>query len=352
MATETLNIEAYIEGLSESIKPGGNARGRAFNISAQEAEEDPNLVTGTFLINNLLVCVLFDSGADVIFVSSKLSPKIITPLSSLDTKYTVEVSNGKVLKVENVYRNCKIILADRSFEVDLIHIKLGCFVIVIGMDWLSKNIGEIVCFDKAISIPRENEEPLLIFRDKKCKHLNFISCLKVQKYLRKGFHAILAHVGKPDQKERHVSDVAIVKDFPKVFTEDFPGLPPHREVEFQIDLAPGVTPAAHAPYRLAPSELQELQPLYSKELSQYLAEIVLVARKDEQCNLLAKLAQKGKVELGDFPEYKDQGLALVDAACAKLVDAELNYVVVGSAYTEAKPAELLQLLADPDGNQP
>ncbi|GKB09598.1 putative reverse transcriptase domain-containing protein [Tanacetum coccineum] len=47
-------------------------------------------------------------------------------------------------------------------------------------------------------------------------------------------------------------------DFPKVFPEDLPGLPLTRQVEFQIDLVPGVAPVARAPYRLAPSELQEL----------------------------------------------------------------------------------------------
>ncbi|GKA69205.1 putative reverse transcriptase domain-containing protein, partial [Tanacetum coccineum] len=50
----------------------------------------------------------------------------------------------------------------------------------------------------------------------------------------------------------------VVRKFPKVFPEDLPGLPPVRQVEFQIDLIPGATPVARAPYRLAPSEMQEL----------------------------------------------------------------------------------------------
>ncbi|GJZ01369.1 hypothetical protein Tco_0519330 [Tanacetum coccineum] len=58
-------------------------------------------------------------------------------------------------------------------------------------------------------------------------------------------------------KER-LEDVPIVRDFPEVFLEDLPGLPPIRKVEFQIDLVPGVAPVARAPYRLAPSEMEEL----------------------------------------------------------------------------------------------
>nr|GFD54868.1 reverse transcriptase domain-containing protein [Tanacetum cinerariifolium] len=61
---------------------------------------------------------------------------------------------------------------------------------------------------------------------------------------------------KPEKKQ--VKDVPIVQDFPEVFLENLPGLPPARLVEFHIDLIPGVAPVARAPYRLAPSEMKEL----------------------------------------------------------------------------------------------
>ncbi|GKF38979.1 hypothetical protein Tco_0119040 [Tanacetum coccineum] len=57
---------------------------------------------------------------------------------------------------------------------------------------------------------------------------------------------------------KKIKDVPIVRDFPEVFPEDLPGLPPARPVEFQIDLIPGATTVARAPYRLAPSEMKEL----------------------------------------------------------------------------------------------
>jgi hypothetical protein len=58
--------------------------------------------------------------------------------------------------------------------------------------------------------------------------------------------------------------VSIVRDFPDVFPDDLPGIPPTRKVEFQIDLIPGAAPVARAPYRLAPTELEEL----SKQLAE------------------------------------------------------------------------------------
>nr|GEZ68404.1 hypothetical protein [Tanacetum cinerariifolium] len=61
---------------------------------------------------------------------------------------------------------------------------------------------------------------------------------------------------KPERK--HVKDVPIIQDFPRVFPKNFPGLPPARPVEFPINLIPGVAPVARAPYRLAPSDMKEL----------------------------------------------------------------------------------------------
>ena len=82
--------------------------------------------------------------------------------------------------------------------------------------------------------------------------------MKAHKCLRKGHTAILALISKKSSTERKLEDNRIVRDFPEVFPEDLPGLPPTRQFEFGIDLAPGATPIARAPYRLAPTEMQEL----------------------------------------------------------------------------------------------
>ncbi|GKG06644.1 hypothetical protein Tco_0329613, partial [Tanacetum coccineum] len=58
--------------------------------------------------------------------------------------------------------------------------------------------------------------------------------------------------------EKRLEDILVVREFLEVFLEDLHGLPPVRQVEFQIDLIPGTTPVAQAPYRLAPSKMQEL----------------------------------------------------------------------------------------------
>nr|GFA78288.1 putative reverse transcriptase domain-containing protein [Tanacetum cinerariifolium] len=92
--------------------------------------------------------------------------------------------------------------------------------------------------------------------------LNIISCTKTRKYLLKGYPVFLANITtktiKDKSEEKRLENVPIVRVFSEVFPEDLPGLPPTRRVEFQIDLRPGATPVAQAPYRLAPSEMKEL----------------------------------------------------------------------------------------------
>ncbi|GKB84711.1 putative reverse transcriptase domain-containing protein [Tanacetum coccineum] len=92
----------------------------------------------------------------------------------------------------------------------------------------------------------------------------------MQKYTLKRCPIFLAHVttketeGKSEKKP--LEDVSIVRNFPEVFPEDLPGLPPTQQVEFQIDLIPGAAPIARAPYQLAPSKIKELSDQL-KELS-------------------------------------------------------------------------------------
>ncbi|GKB05974.1 putative reverse transcriptase domain-containing protein [Tanacetum coccineum] len=78
----------------------------------------------------------------------------------------------------------------------------------------------------------------------------------------KGCQVFLAQISAKKEEDKskgkQIKDVPIVRDFPEVFPEDLPGLPPARPVEFQIDLIPGAAPVARAPYRLAPSEMKEL----------------------------------------------------------------------------------------------
>nr|XP_043616311.1 uncharacterized protein LOC122588258 [Erigeron canadensis] len=226
----------------------GPVRGRAFVIKAEEARDHPNLVTGMFLVNNSYASVLFDTGADKSFVSKEFSLTFDISPTALDKKYIIELADGKLLKTNKIFKGCTLNLADHLFEIDLMPVELGSFDIIIGMDWLVKHHAEIVCYEKVVRIPLTNDNIITIRGEKSSIKLNIISFIKAQKCLRKGYYAILAHVKEKKSEEKRVEDVPIVREYPEVFPEDLPGLPPSRQVEFRIDLVPEAKPVARAPY--------------------------------------------------------------------------------------------------------
>ncbi|GJY73279.1 putative reverse transcriptase domain-containing protein [Tanacetum coccineum] len=182
-----------------------------------------------------------------------------------DHYYDVELADGRIIGLNAIIRGCTLNFLNHPFNIDLMPVELGSLDVIIGMDWLAKYQAVIVCAKKIVRIPWGNET-LIVRGDGSDRgnetRLNIISCTKMQKYMLKGCHVFLAHVTTKETEDKsekkRLEDVPIVQNFPEVFPEDLSGLPPTRQVEFQIDLIPGVAPVARAPYRLAPSEMKEL----------------------------------------------------------------------------------------------
>ncbi|GKA89287.1 putative reverse transcriptase domain-containing protein [Tanacetum coccineum] len=220
---------------------------------------------GTFLLNNHYAFILFDTGANRSFVSTAFSSQIdITP-TALDHYYDVELADGRIIGLNTILRGCTLNILNHPFNIDLMPVELGSFDAIIGMDWLVKYQAIIVCAEKIVRIPWGNET-LIVHGDGSNRgneaRLHIISYTKTQEYMLKGCPVFLANVTTKETEDKsekkRLEDVPIVRDFPDVFPEDLPGLPPTRQVEFQIDLIPGVAPVAWAPYRLAPFEMKEL----------------------------------------------------------------------------------------------
>ncbi|GJX69305.1 putative reverse transcriptase domain-containing protein [Tanacetum coccineum] len=242
-----------------------NAPAKVYVVGNAGTNPDSNVVTGTFLLNDRYASILFDTGADRSFVSTTFSSLIdITP-TTLDHYYDVELADGKIIGINTIIRGCTLNFLNHPFNINLLPVELGSFDVIIGMDWLSKYHAVIDCAEKIVRIPWGNET-LIVHGDGSNQgngtRLNIISCTKTHKYLLKGHHVFLASITAKETEdgsgEKRLEDVPIVQDFLEVFPEELPGLPPTRQVEFQIDLIPGVAPVARAPYRLAPSEMKEL----------------------------------------------------------------------------------------------
>ncbi|GKA20732.1 putative reverse transcriptase domain-containing protein [Tanacetum coccineum] len=250
-----------------------NAPVKMYAVGHAGTNPDSNVVTGTFLLNNHYASILFDTGAYRSFLSTAFSPQIgITP-TALDHYYDVELADGRIIRLNTILRGCTLNILNHPFNIDLMPVELGSFDAIIGIDWLVKYQAIIVYAKKIVHIPWGNET-LIVHDDRSNRgyeaRLHIISYTKTQEYMLKGCLVFLANVTtketKDKSKEKRLRDVSIVRDFPDVFPEDFPVLPPTRQVEFQIDLIPGAAPVARVPYRLAPFKMKELSEQL-KELS-------------------------------------------------------------------------------------
>ncbi|XP_022014305.1 uncharacterized protein LOC110913793 [Helianthus annuus] len=219
---------------------------------------DGNVVIGTFSVNDIFASVLFDSDADWSYVSLGFSRQLGLTPTPLETKHVVELVDGKSIEASHVLIGCKLDLLGQVFDIDLLPVILGSFDVVVGMEWLSKHRADILCKEKIIRIPLSSGEPLSVQGHRSGAAISIISAMKAQKCLRKGYHAILTLVTDTQPEEKRIEDLPVVREFPDVFPEELPGLPPYRQVEFHIDLTPRASLIARAPYRLAPGELQEL----------------------------------------------------------------------------------------------
>ncbi|GKB60817.1 putative reverse transcriptase domain-containing protein [Tanacetum coccineum] len=194
------------------------------------------------------------------FISTALILIDIVP-TPLDNSYDVELANGKILRIDTIIRGCTLNFLDHPFHIDLMSVELGSL-------------------DVIIVATRESRLAVILYS-------------KAQEYMAKGCQVFLAQISAKKEEDKsdgkQIKDVPIVRDFPQVFLEDLPGLPPARPVEFQIDLIPGAAPVARASYRLAPSKMKELseqlQELFDKGFirpssSPWGAPILFVKKKD------------------------------------------------------------------------
>ncbi|GJR88947.1 reverse transcriptase domain-containing protein [Tanacetum coccineum] len=204
-----------------------NAQGRAYMLRDKNAHQDPNMVTGTFLLNQHLAKVLFDSRADRSFISISLASMLNIPSITIDTFYDIKMADG------NLYHT------------------------------------KILCDEKVVHIPINGETLIIRVMEKK-------------------------------SDEKRLEDIPIVKEFSDIFLENLPGVPPVRQVEFPIDLIPGAAPVARTPYRLTPSEMQEL----SNQLQEladrvFIDDILIYSRNGEEhanhLRIILELLRKEKL---------------------------------------------------------
>ena len=115
------------------------------------------------------------------------------------------------------------------------------------------------CFVKQVKLEGEDGEKIIFIGEDRKTPIKIISMMRVKKYLRKGYEAYLASIVEERKEYAKLKELSVVYEFKDVFPDDLPGLPPEREIEFEIELAPRTAPISQALYRMAPAELKELK---------------------------------------------------------------------------------------------
>jgi hypothetical protein len=122
----------------EAARPNPpKARGRMFQMSAEEARDSPSVVSGIFHVNSIPVYVLFDTGASRSFVSTNMLNHPLFKVEKLEVPIELEVPGGRDFLLFDVCRDCRMTIEEEDFPVELIPMVLGEFSVIIGMDWLS-----------------------------------------------------------------------------------------------------------------------------------------------------------------------------------------------------------------------
>ena len=320
------------QNVRQNVRPAG----RVNVMSREELEEMGNVVTGTFLILSQPVYVLFDSGASLSFVSAECVKKL-NLLKSETCNLPIALASGEIVACSTLYRNCPIEFCGVELPADLIKFSMKEFDVILGMDWLSKYSARIDCRDQKVSV-KGPEGIRLAYKGITVKPgVKFISVMKARSYLRKGYEAFLCNVVDVSKPEPDLSQIPVVCEYSDVFPDEIPGMPPHRVIDFCIDLAPGAAPISKAPYRMAPAELKELksqlEELLNKgyirpSVSPWGAPVLFVRKKDGSMRLCIDYRELNKVTIKNrypLPRIDDLFDQLKGARIFSKIDLRSGY---------------------------
>jgi hypothetical protein len=210
-------------------------------VAVEEAQEAPDVVIGMFLVNDTSAVVMFDFGASHSFISAAYVGKHNLPLALLRCQMTVSSPGGDMFARQLCLKvNLKI--RGINFVANLIVLESKGIDVILRMDWLSKYKVLVNCTKKSIKLTTP-----------KGKEMEFVAEPVVTA---KGV-ANRAQVNQLDTSQGF--EVPVVNEFPDVFPEELPGMPPDRDIKFVIELKPGTSPIYKTPYRMATPKLAELK---------------------------------------------------------------------------------------------
>jgi hypothetical protein len=171
------------------------------------------MIEGTFFLNERPIIILFDSGASHDFISSTCAKKVMLSMVATEAPYVISTPRGRV-DADWIVRKSPLELVGRVFSTDLIILKGQGLDVILGMSWMKLHrvvldiAGRLVHLDSPVY-------------GKVVLHVPVISRIK----------ASLHHM-----VELKLEDIHVVREFPDVFPDDLPRMPPEWTIEFKIEL--------------------------------------------------------------------------------------------------------------------
>ncbi|XP_050900594.1 uncharacterized protein LOC127107346, partial [Lathyrus oleraceus] len=185
-----------------------------------------------FIYGTPLITII-DTGATHCFISANCARRLGLKLSALDGELIVETPAKGSVTTSLVCLKCPLSIFDRDFYVDLVCLQLDGMDVILGMNWLEYNYVHINCHHKSVrfSTPEEEGVDLLPFRE-------------LRKLMKEGAQMFSLMATLSVESKAKIEELLVVKEFPEVFPDEIPSVPPEREVEFTIDLVPGTRPVS------------------------------------------------------------------------------------------------------------
>ena len=298
-------------------KPGNTSGPRVFEMRKEDEEEIVPAATGTALIRSQTVRVLFDTGATHSFISEECARRLGVR-KSVSKPYVIRMPNGNQVKGNLEVKNCPIELCGMMWPIDMLVTPLQEEDVILGIDWMWKYFALLDIRGQVITVGSSGGGRHAIKVQRISGPRMTIQCMEVEE---EEVEVYLCYIRAIEKEIPMVENIPVVNEFADVFPEEIPGLPPHREVEFTIELEPGTAPISKAPYRMAPAEMKELKAQLDELLekgyiqpsaSPWGAPVLFVKKKDGTLRLcvdyreLNKRTIKNKYPLPRIDDLLDQ----------------------------------------------
>ncbi|XP_072081185.1 uncharacterized protein [Arachis hypogaea] len=329
-------------GRGQTYNRGGSQRGRGqarvYALTRQDAQASNAVVAGTLQVCSLDARVLFDTGSHYSYVSPHLASRFDKQPELLSHSFHVGTPLGVSTVVRVVFRSCVVRINAIETLADLILLEpMEDIDVILGMDWLAACHDDVGCYSKTVKFDIPGTSPF-VFKGDDCPTLaSIISSMSVMQLMNKGNQGLLAVVRDVDAEVPSLDQLPIVREFPDVFPDELLRMPPDREVEFSIELAPGVQPVSIPPYRMAPTELRELKVQLEDMLekgfirpstSPWGAPVLFVKKKDGTMRLCVDYRQLNKITVRNkypLPRIDDLFDQLQGATCFSKIDLRSGY---------------------------